>query len=130
METPRLWAWGLVRIRLGASRRGPGESWGSEFTCPPATQLCVHDNYRNNPFHNFRHCFCVTQMMYSMVWLCNLQVSPAKEHPPGVIPVPPRALPWSPGCEAPTVRLLLWLFPELVQAGMVACVYNPSTLGS
>ncbi|XP_057401482.1 high affinity cGMP-specific 3',5'-cyclic phosphodiesterase 9A isoform X2 [Balaenoptera acutorostrata] len=35
--------------------------------------LCVHDNYRNNPFHNFRHCFCVTQMMYSMIWLCGLQ---------------------------------------------------------
>uniref|UniRef100_A0A5F9DG10 Phosphodiesterase n=1 Tax=Oryctolagus cuniculus TaxID=9986 RepID=A0A5F9DG10_RABIT len=35
--------------------------------------LCVHDNYRNNPFHNFRHCFCVAQMMYSMVWLCRLQ---------------------------------------------------------
>uniref|UniRef100_A0A672ZE85 Phosphodiesterase n=1 Tax=Sphaeramia orbicularis TaxID=375764 RepID=A0A672ZE85_9TELE len=30
-------------------------------------------NYRNNPFHNFRHCFCVTQMMYSMIWLCSLQ---------------------------------------------------------
>uniref|UniRef100_A0A2K5N8H8 Phosphodiesterase n=1 Tax=Cercocebus atys TaxID=9531 RepID=A0A2K5N8H8_CERAT len=27
----------------------------------------------NNPFHNFRHCFCVAQMMYSMVWLCGLQ---------------------------------------------------------
>uniref|UniRef100_H3APQ2 Phosphodiesterase n=1 Tax=Latimeria chalumnae TaxID=7897 RepID=H3APQ2_LATCH len=35
--------------------------------------LCIHDNYRNNPFHNFRHCFCVTQMMYSMITLCNLQ---------------------------------------------------------
>ncbi|XP_074180922.1 high affinity cGMP-specific 3',5'-cyclic phosphodiesterase 9A isoform X3 [Rhinolophus sinicus] len=35
--------------------------------------LCVHDNYRHNPFHNFRHCFCVTQMMYSMIWLCGLQ---------------------------------------------------------
>ncbi|XP_037380791.1 high affinity cGMP-specific 3',5'-cyclic phosphodiesterase 9A isoform X1 [Talpa occidentalis] len=35
--------------------------------------LCVQENYRNNPFHNFRHCFCVTQMMYSMVWLCGLQ---------------------------------------------------------
>uniref|UniRef100_A0A8C0J8M2 High affinity cGMP-specific 3',5'-cyclic phosphodiesterase 9A n=1 Tax=Chelonoidis abingdonii TaxID=106734 RepID=A0A8C0J8M2_CHEAB len=31
--------------------------------------LCIHDNYRNNPFHNFRHCFCVTQMMYSMISL-------------------------------------------------------------
>ncbi|XP_051564480.1 high affinity cGMP-specific 3',5'-cyclic phosphodiesterase 9A-like isoform X5 [Myxocyprinus asiaticus] len=35
--------------------------------------LCIHDNYRTNPFHNFRHCFCVTQMMYSMIYLCNLQ---------------------------------------------------------
>uniref|UniRef100_A0A8C3X5D1 Phosphodiesterase n=1 Tax=Catagonus wagneri TaxID=51154 RepID=A0A8C3X5D1_9CETA len=35
--------------------------------------LCVHDNYRNNPFHNFRHCFCVAQMMYCMIWLCGLQ---------------------------------------------------------
>ncbi|XP_042190487.1 high affinity cGMP-specific 3',5'-cyclic phosphodiesterase 9A isoform X6 [Callorhinchus milii] len=35
--------------------------------------LCIHDNYRQNPFHNFRHCFCVTQMMYSMIALCSLQ---------------------------------------------------------
>ncbi|XP_075886540.1 high affinity cGMP-specific 3',5'-cyclic phosphodiesterase 9A isoform X3 [Nelusetta ayraudi] len=35
--------------------------------------LCIHDNYKNNPFHNFRHCFCVTQMMYSMICLCSLQ---------------------------------------------------------
>ncbi|XP_059417543.1 high affinity cGMP-specific 3',5'-cyclic phosphodiesterase 9A-like isoform X1 [Carassius carassius] len=35
--------------------------------------LCIHDNYRSNPFHNFRHCFCVTQMMYSMICLCSLQ---------------------------------------------------------
>ncbi|XP_077866488.1 high affinity cGMP-specific 3',5'-cyclic phosphodiesterase 9A-like [Saccoglossus kowalevskii] len=35
--------------------------------------LCVQENYRNNPFHNFRHCFCVSQMMYGMINLCNLQ---------------------------------------------------------
>uniref|UniRef100_A0A673YH00 Phosphodiesterase n=1 Tax=Salmo trutta TaxID=8032 RepID=A0A673YH00_SALTR len=35
--------------------------------------LCIHDNYQVNPFHNFRHCFCVTQMMYSMICLCSLQ---------------------------------------------------------
>ncbi|XP_022090875.1 high affinity cGMP-specific 3',5'-cyclic phosphodiesterase 9A-like isoform X2 [Acanthaster planci] len=34
--------------------------------------LCVQENYRHNPFHNFRHCFCVTQMMYGMIHLCNL----------------------------------------------------------
>ncbi|XP_033641330.1 high affinity cGMP-specific 3',5'-cyclic phosphodiesterase 9A-like [Asterias rubens] len=34
--------------------------------------LCVQENYRRNPFHNFRHCFCVTQMMYGMIHLCDL----------------------------------------------------------
>ena len=37
-------------------------------------QLAIQENYRNNPFHNFRHCFCVSQMMYGMINLCNLQV--------------------------------------------------------
>ncbi|XP_066226191.1 high affinity cGMP-specific 3',5'-cyclic phosphodiesterase 9A isoform X3 [Saccopteryx leptura] len=48
-----------------------------DFSINPITLkrwlLCVHDNYRNNPFHNFRHCFCVAQMMYSMICLCGLQ---------------------------------------------------------
>ncbi|PWA20391.1 hypothetical protein CCH79_00003811 [Gambusia affinis] len=35
--------------------------------------LAIQENYRNNPFHNFRHCFCVSQMMYGMIHLCNLQ---------------------------------------------------------
>lgn len=38
------------------------------------SQLAIQENYRNNPFHNFRHCFCVSQMMYGMIHLCNLQV--------------------------------------------------------
>uniref|UniRef100_A0A672ZF37 High affinity cGMP-specific 3',5'-cyclic phosphodiesterase 9A n=1 Tax=Sphaeramia orbicularis TaxID=375764 RepID=A0A672ZF37_9TELE len=42
--------------------------------CVCCVSSCVSmTNYRNNPFHNFRHCFCVTQMMYSMIWLCSLQ---------------------------------------------------------
>uniref|UniRef100_A0A8C5C2Q2 Phosphodiesterase 9A n=1 Tax=Gadus morhua TaxID=8049 RepID=A0A8C5C2Q2_GADMO len=49
-----------------------------DFTINPITLkrwlLCIHDNYRNNPFHNFRHCFCVTQMMYSMICQCSLQI--------------------------------------------------------
>ncbi|XP_067371670.1 high affinity cGMP-specific 3',5'-cyclic phosphodiesterase 9A isoform X2 [Channa argus] len=48
-----------------------------DFSINPITLkrwlMCIHDNYRNNPFHNFRHCFCVTQMMYSMICLCRLQ---------------------------------------------------------
>ncbi|CAH2218524.1 high affinity cGMP-specific 3, 5 -cyclic phosphodiesterase 9A isoform X3 [Pelobates cultripes] len=34
---------------------------------------CVQNNYRDNPFHNFRHGFCVTQMMYCVIWACGLQ---------------------------------------------------------
>ncbi|CAF0709847.1 unnamed protein product [Brachionus calyciflorus] len=48
-----------------------------EFNMNPITLkrwlLCIQANYRNNPFHNFRHCFCVAQMMYGMIHLCNLQ---------------------------------------------------------
>ncbi|XP_075213961.1 phosphodiesterase 9 [Lycorma delicatula] len=32
----------------------------------------VYKNYNEVPFHNFRHCFCVAQMMYAMSWRVNL----------------------------------------------------------
>ncbi|XP_069792485.1 high affinity cGMP-specific 3',5'-cyclic phosphodiesterase 9A-like [Narcine bancroftii] len=35
--------------------------------------LSVQGNYRDNPFHNWRHSFCVTQMMHGMIHLCRLQ---------------------------------------------------------
>merc|ERR1712226_1065199 len=38
----------------------------------------VQENYRNNPFHNFRHAFCVTQMMYVLIHGCRLQESLSK----------------------------------------------------
>uniref|UniRef100_A0A673KTC4 Phosphodiesterase n=1 Tax=Sinocyclocheilus rhinocerous TaxID=307959 RepID=A0A673KTC4_9TELE len=48
-----------------------------EFNMNPITLkrwlLGIQENYRSNPFHNFRHCFCVSQMMYGMIHLCNLQ---------------------------------------------------------
>uniref|UniRef100_A0A672SXF3 Phosphodiesterase n=1 Tax=Sinocyclocheilus grahami TaxID=75366 RepID=A0A672SXF3_SINGR len=48
-----------------------------EFNINPITLkrwlLAIQENYRDNPFHNFRHCFCVSQMMYGMIHLCNLQ---------------------------------------------------------
>uniref|UniRef100_A0A3Q3QC52 High affinity cGMP-specific 3',5'-cyclic phosphodiesterase 9A n=1 Tax=Monopterus albus TaxID=43700 RepID=A0A3Q3QC52_MONAL len=48
-----------------------------EFDMNPITLkrwlLAIQENYRNNPFHNFRHCFCVSQMMYGMIHLCSLQ---------------------------------------------------------
>ncbi|CAH8490623.1 unnamed protein product [Schistosoma bovis] len=48
----------------------------SEFNINPLTLkrwlLSIQANYRNNPFHNFRHCFCVAQMMYGILYLCGL----------------------------------------------------------
>ncbi|XP_049769381.1 high affinity cGMP-specific 3',5'-cyclic phosphodiesterase 9A [Schistocerca cancellata] len=35
----------------------------------------VYNNYNEVPFHNFRHSFCVAQMMYAMMWAVDL---PAK----------------------------------------------------
>ncbi|KAF2902657.1 hypothetical protein ILUMI_03530, partial [Ignelater luminosus] len=32
----------------------------------------VYKNYNEVPFHNFRHCFCVAQMLYSITWSVNL----------------------------------------------------------
>lgn len=32
----------------------------------------VYNNYNEVPFHNFRHCFCVAQMMYAIAWAVNL----------------------------------------------------------
>ncbi|XP_061697479.1 high affinity cGMP-specific 3',5'-cyclic phosphodiesterase 9A [Syngnathoides biaculeatus] len=33
----------------------------------------VYRRYNNIPFHNFKHCFCVTQMMYGLMWLTDLR---------------------------------------------------------
>ncbi|XP_068602096.1 high affinity cGMP-specific 3',5'-cyclic phosphodiesterase 9A [Brachionichthys hirsutus] len=33
----------------------------------------VYRRYNNIPFHNFKHCFCVTQMMYGLIWLTDLR---------------------------------------------------------
>ncbi|BFZ23543.1 hypothetical protein BsWGS_26583 [Bradybaena similaris] len=33
----------------------------------------VYRNYNVVPFHNFKHCFMVAQMMYGLVWLIDLQ---------------------------------------------------------
>eukprot|EP00128_Syssomonas_multiformis_P008499 Colp12_sorted_trinity150504_noHs@36552 len=32
----------------------------------------IHQNYNNNAFHNFRHCFCVTQMMYGIIHMTKI----------------------------------------------------------
>ncbi|XP_071451816.1 high affinity cGMP-specific 3',5'-cyclic phosphodiesterase 9A [Hetaerina americana] len=36
--------------------------------------FAVYDNYNDVPFHNFRHCFCVAQMMYAMI--CKAELMP------------------------------------------------------
>ncbi|KAK9731191.1 3prime5prime-cyclic nucleotide phosphodiesterase [Popillia japonica] len=32
----------------------------------------AYKNYNDVPFHNFRHCFCVAQMMYAITWAVDL----------------------------------------------------------
>ncbi|KAK3740955.1 hypothetical protein QZH41_017795 [Actinostola sp. cb2023] len=32
----------------------------------------VYRHYNPTPFHNFRHAFCVTQMMYGLIWMTNI----------------------------------------------------------
>ncbi|XP_022914096.1 high affinity cGMP-specific 3',5'-cyclic phosphodiesterase 9A isoform X1 [Onthophagus taurus] len=32
----------------------------------------TYKNYNDVPFHNFRHCFCVAQMMYAITWAVDL----------------------------------------------------------
>ncbi|XP_052821143.1 high affinity cGMP-specific 3',5'-cyclic phosphodiesterase 9A-like isoform X2 [Mya arenaria] len=33
----------------------------------------IYRSYNSVPFHNFKHCFMVTQMMYGLTWLVDLQ---------------------------------------------------------
>ncbi|XP_072035357.1 high affinity cGMP-specific 3',5'-cyclic phosphodiesterase 9A-like isoform X2 [Amphiura filiformis] len=52
-----------------------------EFTTRLNIELSVLQNflfevfrhYNNVPFHNFKHCFCVAQMMYGIIWLADMQ---------------------------------------------------------
>ena len=34
------------------------------------SQITVESRYPSNPFHNFRHCFCVAQMMFAVLCGC------------------------------------------------------------
>ena len=35
-----------------------------------SSQITVESRYPSNPFHNFRHCFCVAQMMFAVLCGC------------------------------------------------------------
>ncbi|XP_038121113.1 high affinity cGMP-specific 3',5'-cyclic phosphodiesterase 9A isoform X2 [Culex quinquefasciatus] len=47
-----------------------------KFQIPPETLrewlYEVYKHYNDVPFHNYRHCFCVAQMMYAITWHTNL----------------------------------------------------------
>ncbi|KAJ3117166.1 High affinity cAMP-specific and IBMX-insensitive 3',5'-cyclic phosphodiesterase 9A [Phlyctochytrium bullatum] len=34
---------------------------------------CIRYGYNKNPFHNFQHCFCVTQMVYGIIYVTGVQ---------------------------------------------------------
>lgn len=41
--------------------------------------LAVKSTYRNNPFHNFRHAFCVVQMLYGLLYLLEMSDAFSKQ---------------------------------------------------
>jgi len=72
-----VWQWEPNEMLVLLEEMFYGLNLVEELNIHPATLkrflLRVQENYRNNPFHNFRHCFCVTQMMYVLIHQCKLQ---------------------------------------------------------
>ncbi|XP_002131457.2 high affinity cGMP-specific 3',5'-cyclic phosphodiesterase 9A isoform X1 [Ciona intestinalis] len=42
--------------------------------------LGVRERYQDNPYHNFKHCFCVTQMAYSIICKLRLRNKVSVDH--------------------------------------------------
>lgn len=70
--TLKRWLVRKIRDFPAVLKRKWTTAWKNGFVY--ISQLAIQENYRSNPFHNFRHCFCVSQMMYGVIHLANLQV--------------------------------------------------------
>ena len=57
-----------VHMRILFLSLQPNESLNS--TSNFYSQITVESRYPSNPFHNFRHCFCVAQMMFAVLCGC------------------------------------------------------------
>eukprot|EP00123_Amoebidium_parasiticum_P014556 comp22553_c0_seq1/m.34318 comp22553_c0_seq1/g.34318 ORF comp22553_c0_seq1/g.34318 comp22553_c0_seq1/m.34318 type:complete len:503 (-) comp22553_c0_seq1:193-1701(-) len=65
------WPWTDAEIMLMIEyffhKLGLVERFNIDKTALQTFVIRLRQNYNNNPFHNFSHCFCVTQMMYAMI---------------------------------------------------------------
>ncbi|KAJ1563359.1 High affinity cAMP-specific and IBMX-insensitive 3',5'-cyclic phosphodiesterase 9A, partial [Cladochytrium tenue] len=66
-----IWAWSdnelLLLLQVMMESLGLVEAFSIDTTKLRRFLLAVKYAYNENPFHNFRHCFCVTQMMYAII---------------------------------------------------------------
>ncbi|XP_055486155.1 high affinity cGMP-specific 3',5'-cyclic phosphodiesterase 9A-like [Leucoraja erinacea] len=79
LKTPTfdVWQWAPNEMLSCLEYMYHGLGLVRDFNINPITLkrwlLNVQENYKDNPFHNFRHSFSVTQMMHGLVYLCELQ---------------------------------------------------------
>ncbi|KAI9095822.1 high affinity cGMP-specific 3',5'-cyclic phosphodiesterase 9A-like protein [Phlyctochytrium arcticum] len=73
LKTPNFdpWLWQenemLALFEFMFGELGLIEAFGIEVPTLRRFLQAIKDGYNNNPFHNFRHSFCVSQMMYGMI---------------------------------------------------------------
>ncbi|CAK8673759.1 unnamed protein product [Clavelina lepadiformis] len=78
LSEPRFDVWRLDRdsmvdhIEYMYHDLGIVRAWKIPRTTLKMFLLGVRERYQDNPYHNFKHCFCVTQMAYSMI--CKLRL--------------------------------------------------------
>ncbi|KAJ3041584.1 High affinity cAMP-specific and IBMX-insensitive 3',5'-cyclic phosphodiesterase 9A [Rhizophlyctis rosea] len=74
LKTPSFdnWQWEenemLALLEFMMTELGLVEEFKLELGLVKRFLQSVKDNYNMNPFHNFRHCFCVSQMMYGILY--------------------------------------------------------------
>jgi len=86
LESPNFNMWNLSRdsiidhLEFMYHDLGISASWNISRPTLRMFLLCIREKYHNNPYHNFWHCFCVTQMTYSIVKTLNLESKVGANH--------------------------------------------------
>lgn len=57
----------IANIKLIISESGVKDKWQIPDANLDGFLMSVRSHYQENPYHNFRHAFCVTQMVYSIL---------------------------------------------------------------
>jgi high affinity cGMP-specific 3',5'-cyclic phosphodiesterase 9 len=67
----------LQQMYVDLNLAGPGSKFGIEMPVLRKFLCQVYMNYNEVPFHNFHHCFCVSQMVTASCGVCIPLASPA-----------------------------------------------------